>query len=543
LSDLNADAKEMTDPDYLLRLRKKLLAEFNLSNSSTIDINGKPYSKDEVIKTIDVLLGNPLMPLHSFIFANKSLLDFLENDASRVRLQEFRDLVVPEEIKPMLSPVMLERIGFNLKKAFHTRNFDAATELLTWSPDLSEHERAMLNEEISRNVLNLQEHIQSVRMNGSANILKDLDYLKKNSLAILLNKLPADFIDTINSFVGEVINAMVSYQKVKGHDRAYLYYVSTNLCKIKCDEELMKLVKANHLVFTQNYEGRSSGSSSSGEKSGGDISAGRIIYIILIVAVFLIRVATCSRHSNSSSYNYNNLNLSSDFYKSLNKEKSEYDEFNTYRKYVQHRKTYPSALARYDDLAPVDSSISGDNPFLYVLKRDSRYDYEDTSLRRVLIKNTSGYDLIITVFNEYYSRAQAYYFFNGKPDTLSFSEGDKVCLYFGDSLSLKSSSGSTYATTVLKAQYDVYFRDVKESAYDILEKDYTIELKQKQKKSKKKKKKTPVPAIEIRKDFFQNDRFENEKVKLSAQSPYQEEISDPPPVQGEALEEVSITPK
>jgi hypothetical protein len=387
-------------------------------------------------------------------------------------------------------------------------------------------------------VQNLQEHIQSVRIGGCRNILKDLDYLKKNSLAVLLNKLPPDFIDTINSFVGEIINVMVSYQKVKGHDRAYLYYVSNNLTKIKCDEELMKLIKANHQVFTQNYEGRSSGSySSGGSGKSGEISAGRVIYIVLIVLVFIIRVATCSRHSSSSAYNYD-YKIPSSLYSTLNKQETEYEEFESYRKHIKTVENYGSLYARSDNQLELDSSaLSGDNPFLYILKGSSRYDYEDTSLRRVLIKNTSGQDLIIVAFDS--EHANAYYFFDRKPDTLSFHEGDKLCLYFGRNLSaMKSSTSSESMSYLLKPMYEAYFKDVKKSAYTIFDKDYVVEFKQKIKKPKKKKKKIPVPVIELNRSFLDNDSYENEKVKLSVDTPVYEEVAP-----AEEIGEVTIEPK
>jgi hypothetical protein len=538
LSDLNADSTQVSDPDYLLRLRKKLLAEFNLTNSATIDINGKPYSKDEVIKTIDVLLGNPLMPLHSFIFSNKPLLDFLENDTSKVRVNELQFIPIPEELKPMLSPILLERISLNIKKAFHARNFDGATELLTYMPRLQEEEVMKLNEEVNRNIENMREHVQSVRIAGCKNILKDLDYLKKNSLAVLLNRLPPEFIDSVNSLVGEIINTMVSYQKIKGHDRAYLYYVSNNLTKIKCDEELMKLIKSNHQVFTQNYEGRSSGSYSSGGGKTGDISAGRVIYIVLIVVVFIIRVATCSsRHSSSGSKYYNDYSLPSSLYSSMNKQETEKEEFESYRKHLKSMDTYGSIYSRSNNTLAVDSSISGDNPFRHILKNSSsRYDYEDTSLRRVLIKNTSGQDLIVVAYDSY--NAKAYYFFDDKPDTLSFHEGDKLCFYFGTGLSaLESNTSSESLSYLLKPMYEVYFKEVPKLAYKILGKDYTITFKQKIKKPKKKKKKTPVPIIVLDRNFFSNDSFENEKVKLSEDNPvYDESVA---PMEGE----VTVTPQ
>lgn len=497
LSDLDADLSSLSDPGFLLRLRKKLLAEFNLSDSATIDINSKAYSKDEVIKTIDVLMGNPQMPLHSFIFANKPLLDFLENDQSQVRPFDVKIMKVPEELKPMLSPLLLERIVFNLKKAFYARNFDKATDLLTFSSELQEEDKSVFYEEINKSILNLQDHIHSVRSGGFGTIKAELFYLNKNSLSVFLNYLPVDFMDSINSLVGEIINTMVVYQQsIKNHDRAFLYHISSMLCKVKCDEELMKLIRSNHAAFTQNYEQRSSGGST---ENSGDFFSGRTISIAIFVIIFLVRIATCTRHTSSDSrpdFNYSKDQMNTTLQEISRG--SAYSEFDAYRKHINRLKDKDLYSSFPVENIKEGTVASGGNPFRYLFKRSSDT-RENQSM--VLVSNSTGYDLIVITYND--QDASAAYFYNDKIDTVYVGATDKICLYFGDSLAFRRGMERMTSMGVAHEPLrEMYFKFQPAEALDIFNKDFALLLK-------KPTGRLTIPKIKLNRDFFKNQRYEN----------------------------------
>lgn len=500
LADLDADLSALSDPGFLLRLRKKLLAEFNLSDSATIDINGKAYSKDEVIKTIDVLMGNPQMPLHSFIFANKPLLDFLENDQSNVRPFDIKNIAVPEELKPMLSPLLLERIVFTVKKAFYARDFDRVTDIVTYSPELTEEDKAVFYEELNKNLVNLQEHIHSVRSAGFAHITSELSYLNKNSLAVLLNYLPSDFIDTINSLVGEIINTMVIYQQTfKKHDRKFLYYISVMLCKVQCDEELMKLIRSNHAAFTQNYNQRSGGST----ESSGDFFSGRTISIAIFVIIFLVRVATCSRNTSHDSHSTYSTEKMYSTIREANKANG-HSEFLAYRKHINSSKEQSAGNnfpLQYVQEGTIDG---GSNPFRYLFQRAGMDLDEDQSM--VIINNSTGHDLIIIAYND--ENATGAYFYNNKQDTLLFKPTDKLCLYFGDSLVYRQGMDGIASMGVAFEPYrEVRFNHHAQNALDIFNKDYVLVLK-------KRTGKTAIPKVKLAPSFFKDQRYENSTLVL-----------------------------
>jgi hypothetical protein len=511
LSGFDSDVTELSKPDFLLRLRKKLLAEFNLSNSATIDINGVAYSKDEIIKTIDVLMGNPQMPMHSFVFANKNLLIFLENDNSTITPFQLKDIVIPEEVKPLLGPLMLERLSINLKKAFHSRNFDRAFDMIVYLPQLPEEEKLTLEEEINKNLVNIEEHIEYVRSSGYKNLTLELAYLKKDSFATLLNKLPSDFFYTINSLVSEIINTMVFYQKMRGHDEAFLYDLSINLCRIKCDEELMKLIRSNHAAFSQNYKGRS-------ESNDGSFFSGRGVYIIIVVVIFLIRIATtCGTNSSSSRTKYDFEKYDIDKYKIDNLDNNKIDlgeihnsnvsgskEFERYRAHIINT----TSDANYIGLMDYEKPKSGNNPFLFTVKGTTFYDYMIPDLKRVIINNATDHDLIITVFGRYETRA--YIFYKNQPDTLGFKENDRMCLYFGDTLVYRGAEASNPKAAAYGWFFEAFFKNTDDQSRSIFKNNYTIEFKSK----KKRKIKSSLPVIKFTKSFFDKRVFKSEKIDM-----------------------------
>ncbi|MBS1636547.1 MAG: hypothetical protein JST26_11580 [Bacteroidetes bacterium] len=497
LSELGEEEINLSDSASLLRLRKKWLAEFELGNSVTIDIHGKPYTKDEIIKTIDVLMGNPQMPLHQFIFSHKNLLDFLEHDLSRVSAAELKKLDVPEALKHELSPLLLERLSYNLKKSFHTRNFDIAGESVSCADLLTESDRMEFYDQISKNLSNLDEHIQSVSRNQFQNITSEFAFLKRVSFADFLGKLPPEFMDSVNSLVSTIINTMVAYQRIKNHDRALLFYISNILCKIECDETLKSLVKSNHKIFQNNYD---AGSGSSGD----GLSTSRIFYLILMAIIFIARMATCSR--NSSTYDFSNAPRITF---TQPKAQSEYKDFEDYRKYRLQNQELHTSLPELNTPLAIDSSLSGDTPFRYILRNSSRYDYQDTSLKRVIVRNNTGHDLIITTFD--YNSAKAYYFFKGRPDTLSFTSSDKISFYFGDTLAQFEKTSNIVNDLPLKNLFEVYFRHCDKKAYSLFEKDFVIDFKTTG-KSKKTKKKKPLPTLDLNPEFIESGHYEDDKL-------------------------------
>ncbi len=498
LSGLETEASEFSNSDFLLRLRKKLLAEFNLSNQPTIDINGKAYSKDEVIKTIDVLMGDSNIALHTFIYSNKKLLDFLENDASPIIPFEIKQIVVPEEIKPKLSPILFERIAFNLKKAFQKRNFNNARNLIIDSPDLQETEKGKLEEEISKNILNIKDHIRSVRVNGCKNIVRELDYLREDALALLLNKLPDEFIYTVNALVGEIINVMVEYDKIKGCDRSFLYRLSTDLCKIKCDDALMQLIKKNHAVFKQGYESNSG----QGESGFGALKAvGLIISLVLLMARLF---SGNSSHSNSDFLSNSDTFIASG-----------YEEFKNYREHVLSIFD-TSKYNSFNSLTSLEMnpivSYAGNTPFSKILQRNSKRDYLDSNLTPVIIKNASEHDLIIFAFDD--SDARAYYFYNNDPDTFCFKKNDKLCFYFGNKFSVKFEvSGYADVSIRDRVQAEPFFDEVDEKGREIFAKNFTIQIKQ-PKSSNKSPKKIETPEIILDKKFLENGSYKKGGLKI-----------------------------
>jgi hypothetical protein len=272
---------EVNGPN-LIRLRKQLLADLNLSGQTTLEINKKVFSKDEIIKTIDLLLNDPDLGFHEFIFANKQLLGFLENEEYFNPFSEFQKLQVPEDQKQKFTLLMEERFLIQFKRAMSKRNFIYAEEALLFMKHLPEEQRDRNYEAVNRTLISLANFIEEVMIAVKAKKNKEaevtLRFLSDMKFSLLLNALPEDFNETINLVVNRTINFMFHYHKQKGYDNLYVTQISYMLMNVReCDGSHSEIIRNNHKVYAK--EGPSE-----------EMDVSRIIYFILFFVITFLRM-------------------------------------------------------------------------------------------------------------------------------------------------------------------------------------------------------------------------------------------------------------
>jgi hypothetical protein len=282
---------EVNGPN-LIRLRKQLLADLNLSGQTTIAINKKVFSKDEIIKTIDLLLNDPDLGFHEFIFANKQLLGFLENEEYFNPFSEFQKLQPPEQHKQQFILLMEERFLIQFKRAMSKRNFVYAEETLLFIKHLPEEQRDRHYEVVNRTLISLAGFIEEVMIAVKAKKNKEaevtLRFLSDMKFSMLLNALPEDLNETINLVVNRTINFMFHYHKQKRYDRLYVSQISYMLMNVReCDGSHWDIIRNNHKVYA--------GLGSSGDTfierflSGGTDTT-RMIYFALFFLITVLRM-------------------------------------------------------------------------------------------------------------------------------------------------------------------------------------------------------------------------------------------------------------
>lgn len=491
LSELENDLSLLKDPTFLPRLRKKLLAEFNLVNSSSIEINGKQYTKDEVIKTIDTLMADPQMPMHAFVFANKDLLDFLENDFSEVKAETIINSAVPDELKKMLAAVLLERYSFFLKKALNARNFEKAKELTSIHEKLTEKEKDIFFDVLYKQLLQVTQQVQEVKKNNCTTILQNMEFLTRPSFAVFVNSLPSDFFAQVNKLVTAIINLMVAYQNVAGYQKTYLFDVSTVLCKINCEERLKKVILSNHEIISNLKENEGKRLKDPRLLRGG-LALFMLILPILFVTLLIAILRDCTHNTDQTPMPVEE------------KKSPAYGvEFWLYRTTQLNE-----AMRKGQNDLPfvalkMDSSQSGKNPFRTILKREEETQ-KDTNLLNIIIENQTGYDLILFTHRD--QTAEAFYFFRNHPDTLFCDERDEISLYFGN-IPGYTQVAPPFDTSSNK-NFEVYFKEIDQKAPPIFEKNYKIEIRKNESAEK-------IPVLRFTDDFLTKERFDNSEVMLN----------------------------
>lgn len=485
-----------------MRLRKKLLAEYNLANEPELLINGRSYTKDTIIKTIDMLMGTPDLPLHLYVFRQPMLLAFLEGRSTRFNYNDFLLGNPPEALLPGIQVLLIEQALAVYKKAVQARDFTDVQLTLLLLKQIPGYQTGNYFQVIFGSLENIRDQVNSERANDLVASSKNLAFLKSHAFSLAMNQLSDDFIDAINSLVGDIINYLVAYQKTARADKAFLYSVSTTLTKIDCDPELRDLIEKNHRVFSNNYLGAPD-AGSNGKRGTGELSAGRIIYILVIVMIFGARMLHTCSSSSSSSYNFP-ANYSTPVKiqePTLDQKLSEIREHCIYK---EQRSTMAGLYDNVDWL-----KFEGKNPFSYLANADDE-SIADTLQIPVKIINRSSYDLVMIrhrdnfVHSNYISADSAF--------TCQYPLGYSICFYAGKKwLRIKSTdlqNASVFG--IYSYQYENKFEESPQNAKALFSTDYVIDLL-----GRKPKRKKPY-VIELTNDFIETGAYKNKSLQLAA---------------------------
>jgi hypothetical protein len=460
------DAFEIND-DNLIRLRKRLLAELNLSGETTISINKRSYSKDEIIKTIDQLLGNPDIGLHDFIFKHTFLLRYLEDESMVLHPHTHSELAVPDELQDKLSALLCERFIIQFKKGISSRAFTHAQHAMTLMNSLPDGLKSLCYEEAHKSLHTLNTFLYELEHSLTLSNKRDIQFLGYDSFANFLNALPDEFDGIKYDLVNRGINIVVNYHKMSRHDKDLVKDISTVLTKITCEDDQATLILSNHKVFMA----RSSSSSSSSSSEYGYL---RYIGIAAIILFNVFRV--CNKNSSSDyspTYNYSTIpGLSMPTAKASGAGQ----ELSIYRAEINDRLTKKNpALSTFmfDTLRD-----PGQNPFLYGFKMGS-----DSTLaswnRSLKITNTTAYELIVFTFDSAQTAVFPLYIKQNGSGTIPFTNNNRFVFYFGNTL-MRVKNISEFGDKV--PGYYEYFSDTRHTG--LLFTTYKLSLKQPKLKNK-----------------------------------------------------------
>lgn len=302
--------ENLTSPQ-LKRIKKELLLRFELSQETTVKINGRDYDKNTVIETFDNLKGD--ISHHIKVLQHPTLMAFLE-EGKLDFFKSRRGLLIlhDPEFKAWLRPYFIDRLSKVYYQSVTNKGFASIHVLLDlkestfqlpsdWEDAvfartfkflnnyITEAENRFLSPTLPNNSKRLKPGIEDYVDVFYMNIYK---HLPKERFANLKYRYGI----WCNQIVYKVFKEKTEVSRVDRASLKVLNAAATIAAEVFNPEGNKQIART---ISSYLYSG---GSGSRGESS----SSWGAIYFVVILFIFLIRMANCSNNQRSNNYNYNN---------------------------------------------------------------------------------------------------------------------------------------------------------------------------------------------------------------------------------------------
>lgn len=386
--DYFKDGADQT-PSDIARLKKRFLAEFNLYGTADLTINGKPYSKDAILKQLEDLKDNDSFFVHHQIYSHKSVLLFFENPQQFPDIKSITALSKTFETphhQNLFETLLTDALNVFYKTYLNKKLYiDAGHGLvllevvsLTFRQLIFETIYKPLNSQVE--VLNqLLEQLDAGLLNGRT-LETQMAFIYKNGLVSFLNRLPNDFAELRNAFALVLINLLSSSHNGKYGENDFHIRISSELMRLNVgDENLQRIIKNNHAIFNRSYQ------SSSNTSNEGYFSF-RIIWFLVMALVFVVRMANTCSHDRTASIN--SLDALKTFQSTLdNYAKLDFKDYRHFILYELKKDTLVNAN-RFGEKAALQKN---ENPMF----PNFNYITPDSGLFKTRFINTSSYDVLV----------------------------------------------------------------------------------------------------------------------------------------------------
>lgn len=269
------------NPAGLVQVRKKLLAEFNLTPNITITVGNKQYTKDEVLKAIDQLKELQYLNDHAAIFQNKPLLTWLENPTgAKFPSTSISDLYWSGQQTPFIDEILAEGLLTSCASLLKRRQFSTIKEPLIVAFSLPDQWQYGVQETIYEFLHGITTQLEEAKK--APDHQRDqstFGFILYDNWADFLNSLPKDtFWHAINDYCVEAVNYTVAVQ----HDqRHFVYNITHQLVRTNCDSGLKTTIQSNYQIYKENYH----------HKPGVPATKSRSYGWVIWVVIVLIKLA------------------------------------------------------------------------------------------------------------------------------------------------------------------------------------------------------------------------------------------------------------
>lgn len=489
VAGLRDDPAIALDTDSLIRLRKRLLAELNLSGESSMTLQGKVYTKDTIIKTIDLLLQSDSLELHDFIYRHAFLLTYLEDENSLISIEHYARLIVPESLRQPLGLLLSERVILQFKKGISSRKFAIAEQALVLMNFLETNLRLACYEEVHRSLMAFYHFLWELKKSITRHSENEIGFLTYESLAVFLNALPDSFSEVKRNIISCCISIVVIYNSFSEHNHALVMSISHMLLQLECEEEQSELIRNNHQIFSSFRESSPSWIPplSKQKTSRATSNLDYRYFLWLIVAIIVVSLLG-NLVDPADSYEEEEFSSTQNF--PVMEENKVAKTINDFRMEIlkQISAGPEGRLAGFTDpVYPFTGLSPFKDPQFYTDSADSR-NWAGT----LHLKNHTGYDLILFRSDSLRSELRTFFIPKDMSADLAFADDTRLIFYFGNALMTEQ----TVMYNAPKGQE--FFTKLHDHTDEILIKDYRIALKQNSKDV----------TLDMKPDFLDNPKDE-----------------------------------
>jgi hypothetical protein len=232
------------------RIKKQLLAEFALTQTGIIELDGYSYNKNDVLQEIELPNFLERLNFHKSIWENKSILGCLEDNT--FKYMEFKD-----QIKKFHNNIPFDEFF----SPYFSHAFTQVSRNLIADLKIDELSFLLLFEEFIL-VNDREEAFKPIRifLDENYRLLKNVSTdnytMMKPKIALwvkplwsrFFNNLPTEFDDVKHSYVVTLINVTVAIQKTNKTDCKIISKELTSLKSLAPD--VVDIVYSNHKVYT-----------------------------------------------------------------------------------------------------------------------------------------------------------------------------------------------------------------------------------------------------------------------------------------------------
>jgi len=290
----------LTSPTQLKLIRKRLLAEIELSTTQTISINGRELTKFDIITLFDNLKESDLLEIHLAIFQNKALLNFLENGENPKSFYFAENpLLTSEKALHFISPYYKQAAANLLVMAFQKKELHTFKAFFRGKHLLLEEDNFFIYEQLSRKIKGFCNQLEATKskMQMPNYIFRkgDLNALQFSANILILNELPEEYAQ-LREEIAYATNSLgcVLINTSKNKEAITLFEIGLLLI---CSEHIRGFFSRNLATAKQNNEILTSRKWF--HSSDGNANTNWIIFII-IFAVIRIFVSLSNSSTNNS---------------------------------------------------------------------------------------------------------------------------------------------------------------------------------------------------------------------------------------------------